>query len=239
MGQLTQVGAARAQAPTSLVIVSQDPYTNPRSFHRTQVEPDSFAFGSTMVSAFMVGKFDEPGASNFGWAVSTDDGKTWTDGFLPSTTHSATPLGPWQRLSDPAMAYDAMHEAWLVMGLARTLRPFQWTVFVSRSVDGAKTFGEPVVVKAPNESPFFEKPSVGCDNTPSSPFYGHCYAEWDDEAHGLRLLMKTSTDGGLTWRKAAVTKDTHVIDGQPLVQPDGTVIMPIDQCCPTRIDAFI
>jgi hypothetical protein len=223
----------------ALSIVSEDPYTNKSSYHRTEVEPDTFAFGSTIVSAFMAGKFADPGASNFGWAVSTDAGATWTDGFLPSTTGRATPPGPWRRLTDPVVAYDAAHDAWLVMGLALTLHPFQWTVFVSRSTDGAETFDKPVVIKAPNDTQFFDKPWISCDNTPTSPFFGHCYAEWDDEGHDLRLHVSTSTDGGLTWDRAAVRKDTHVIGGQQVVQPDGTVVMPIRQCCPTRIDAFI
>jgi hypothetical protein len=84
-----------------------------------------------------------------------------------------------------------------------------------------------------------DKDWITCDNTPTSPYLGYCYVQWDDPAHNLRLEVAASTDGGLTWTRAAIRKETHVIDGQPLVQSDGTVVMPIDQCCPTRIDAFI
>jgi len=66
--------------------VSEEPYTNPGSYHRTQVEPDTFAFGSTVVSVFQTGRSYEWGASNIGWSVSSDGGSTWNDGFLPSTT---------------------------------------------------------------------------------------------------------------------------------------------------------
>jgi hypothetical protein len=96
-----------------------------------------------------------------------------------------------------------------------------------------------VIVKAPNDSQYFDKTWISCDNTATSPFYGHCYVEWDDEGHDLRLHMSTSTDGGLNWKKAAVRKDTHVFDGQPLAQPDGTVVMPILACCDRRIEAFV
>ena len=34
-----------------LVQISSDPYTNNTSNHKTQVEPDTFAFGTTVVSA--------------------------------------------------------------------------------------------------------------------------------------------------------------------------------------------
>jgi hypothetical protein len=51
--------------------------------------------------------------------------------------------------------------------------------------------------------------------------------------------MSTSTDGGITWVDAVVPKDTNVIGGQPLIQPDGTVIMPILACCEAGLTAFV
>jgi hypothetical protein len=226
------------QGPTTpLAVVSQDPYTNANSYHRTEVEPDSFAFDSTIVTTFQAGRFRKLGASNLGWAVSSDAGSTWTQGFLPGTTIRATPPGSLRRVTDPSVAYDASHGTWMIFGLES---PSHRTVFVSRSTDGARTFGSPVIVRrAETGDHNFDKTWITCDNTAASPFYGHCYTEWDDEAHHLRLHMSTSTDGGLTWHEAAIRKDTRVIDGQPLVQPNGTVVMPILQCCPTRIDSFI
>jgi hypothetical protein len=110
-----------------LAVVSEDPYTNTTSYHQTEVEPDSFAFGSTIVAAFMAGKFENRGASNLGWSASTNAGATWTDGFLPATTIRATPPGPWRRVVDPAVAYDAAHDTWLIIGLgARSLRPIKF-----------------------------------------------------------------------------------------------------------------
>ena len=226
------------EIPTpELAVVSEDPYTNLKSYHRTEVEPDTFALGSTIVSAFQAGRFPRRGASNIGWSVSTDEGRTWNDGFLPGTTISAEPPGPWRRVTDPSVAYDARHDVWLIFGLES---PFHHTVFVSRSTDGAQTFDAPVIVRTSESGQHnFDKTWITCDNTPTSPYYGNCYTQWDDEAHHLRLHMSTSTDGGLTWTKAAIRRDTWVFNGQPIVQSDGTVIMPIDQCCPTRIDAFI
>ncbi len=54
--------------------------------------------------------------------------------------------------------------------------------------------------------------------------------EWDDPTGGGgdEILMSTSTDGGLTWSAAATTADVASgIGGQPLVQPNGTVVVPI------------
>jgi hypothetical protein len=225
---------------TQLAVVSEDPYTNPGTYHRTQVEPDSLAFGSTIVIVFQTGRSYRCGASNIGWSVSHDAGSTWTEGFLPSTTIHSTPSGEWKRGTDPVVAYDAKHNTWLAQGLGLPSCPFSGgDVFVSRSTDDAWTFGEPVIIQRQKRTQLFDKPWIACDNTPTSPFYGHCYAEWDDEGHHLRLHMSTSTDGGLTWNTSTVRKDTRVIGGQPLVQPDGTVVMVTPQCCPTRIDSFV
>src|SRR5690348_12077933 len=67
-----------AFASVTLVQLSSDPYTNSTSQHKTEVEPDTFAFGSTFVSTFQVGRFFNGGASNIGFATSTDGGKSFT-----------------------------------------------------------------------------------------------------------------------------------------------------------------
>src|SRR5438132_77610 len=101
-----------AFASEQLVQLSSDPYTNKTSQHKTQVEPDTFAFGNTIVSVFQSGRFFNGGGSNIGWATSNNAGETWTHGFLPGTTIYATPPGPdkYHRVSDPSVAYDARHK---------------------------------------------------------------------------------------------------------------------------------
>ena len=74
--------------------LSVDPYQNADSQHETAVEPDSFAWGDTVVAAFQVGRRAGGAAANIGTAVSRDDGRTWTRGLLPGTTVNATPPGP-------------------------------------------------------------------------------------------------------------------------------------------------
>jgi len=107
-------------------------------------------------------------------------------------------------------------------------------VLVSRSTNGGLTFGPPKVVNASGD--FNDKNWSVCDDSASSPFYGHCYTEFDDFTKLNRVQLSTSTDGGLTWGAARTTPDhTCVIGGQPLVQPNGTVVMPIDDCFETAI----
>ena len=75
-------------ANVAVTQISSDPYSNTDSQHATQVEPDTFSYGSTIVSASQTGRFNDGGASNIGFATSTNGGTSWTNGFLPATTDS-------------------------------------------------------------------------------------------------------------------------------------------------------
>jgi hypothetical protein len=217
-------GTAFAAVP--LTTVSTDPYTNTSSFHQTQLEPDTFASGSTIMSVFQTGRFNNGGASNIGYATSTNNGATWTNGFLPGTTVFATPAGPWARISDPSIAFDPKHNVWLVAGLAIDNSVTGKATIVNRSTDGGLTFSNPVTASVP--CGFCDKDWIVCDQTSTSAFYGNCYVEWDDAGAGNKLHMAFSTDGGLTWSQSGVPSNSFgVIGGQPLVQPNGTVVMPI------------
>jgi hypothetical protein len=243
------IGLATATiAPTlaaeTLTQISNDPYTNADSQHRTEVEPDTFAFGSTIVSAFQAGRFFDGGASNIGWATSTDRGTTWKHGFLPSSTDKATPPGRYQRASDASVAYDAKHRVWLISWLGispSTVTPgaLKVDVLVSRSADGGLHWGNPVLVSSNGPASNLDKNWSVCDDTASSPFYGNCYTEFDDNSRNDLMEMSTSTDGGLTWGTPRVTGDptnafsiptgstgAHGLGGQPLVQPNGRVVVP-------------
>ncbi len=218
-------------ASVQLTQLSSDPYTNKSSQHKTEVEPDTYSFGSTIVTAFQAGRFySGGGSSNIGWATSTNQGTTWKNGFLSGITVFAG--GTYKRASDPAVAYDAAHSAWLISSLALSTvnnNVVGVAVLVSRSTDGGLTWGKPVVVAAGGASDNLDKEWVVCDETASSPYYGHCYMQWDNRNLNSRILMSTSTDGGLTWGspKSPLHQSFTALGGQPLVQPGGTVIVPI------------
>src|SRR3954471_11566998 len=111
-------GAASARANVPLTRVSVDPFTNSTSQHQTELEPDTFAHGATVVSAFQVGRFSNGGASDIGIARSGDGGVTWTSSFLPGTTFNAgAAASPFERVSDASVAYDAAHGVWLVSSI--------------------------------------------------------------------------------------------------------------------------
>ncbi len=233
---LSSAGSAFA---AGLVQLSTDPYTNTTSQHQTEVEPDTYSSGSTIVSAFQVGRFTDGGASNIGWATSTNNGSTWTNGFLPGTTVYATPAGPYARISDPTVAYDAAHSTWMIASLAINSSVAGVAVIVNLSTDGGLTWGNPVVVHAASGSESLDKDWIVCDDTSTSPFYGHCYVEWDDNGNGNLIHMSTSTNGGNAWGAQQNTANNATgIGGQPLVQPNGTVVVPIDNANETSLLSF-
>jgi hypothetical protein len=232
--------AVSAEAPTQ---ISSDPFTNSTSQHKTQVEPDTFSFGKTIVAAFQSGRFFNGGGSDIGWATSKDGGSTWTHGFLPGTTTFSTPPGPYDRISDPSVAYDARRHTWLISTIAITDTPngpVGAAVLTNRSTNGGTVWTGPTTVKKAGPGGFLDKNWTACDNTPTSPFYGHCYTEWDDAANINLFQMSTSTNGGLTWGAPKTSPDRPcVIGGQPVVQPNGTVIVPIDDCFETALLSIV
>src|SRR5438477_133486 len=56
--------------------LSVDFSTNSLSQHETAVEPDDFAWGSTVVAAYQVGRFRTGASSNIGFSVSRNAGRT-------------------------------------------------------------------------------------------------------------------------------------------------------------------
>lgn len=210
-----------------LTQLSCDPYNNTTSQHQTEVEPDTLAFGSTIVSAFQVGRFFDAGSDNIGWATSTDGGATWTHGFLPGTTQFATQPGTYEGTSDASVAYDAKDGVWMISWIGITAGNGK-AVLVSLSSDGVNWNILPVTVAT---GVSLDKNWTVCDNTPSSTFYGHCYTEFDDTTNGDLIYMSTSINGGTTWLSPLSTaKSAHGLGGQPLVQPNGTVIVPYQDC---------
>jgi len=213
------LSTATANANVALTQVSSDPYTDAQAQHRTEVEPDTFGFGSTIVSTFQVGRVFGGGSSNIGFATSTNGGGTWTRGFLPGITTNGG--GPYLQASDPSVAFDAQDSVWLISSLG--INGSRVDVLTSRSTNGGLTWGNPVTTATGS----LDKNWIVCDNTASSPFFGNCYTEYDISSSGDAIRMKTSTNGGLSWGPAlAPSSSATGLGGQPVVRPNGTVLVP-------------
>jgi hypothetical protein len=208
-----------AQVP--LRQLSVDTFTNSSSQHATEVEPDTFAYGSTIVTAFQVGRIFGGGSSDIGFATSTNGGVSWVRGYLPGIT-TFYKSGTFTAASDPSVAYDAAHGLWMItsLGLAN-----QNVVLVSTSLDGVH-WNNPITVN--KTAGFADKEWIVCDNSAASPFFGHCYVEFDDANLGDQEEMTTSSDGGQTWAAATHIRNAFGLGGQPVVQPTGTVVVPFE-----------
>jgi hypothetical protein len=207
-----------AYANVALTQVSTDPFTDSQAQHRTEVEPDTFNFGSTIVSAFQVGRVSGGGSSDIGWATSTDGGSTWTNGFLSGITTNRG--GTYLQASDPSVAFDARHSVWLISSLG--LNGSEVDVLTSRSTDGGLHWGNPVVTATGS----LDKNWIVCDNTSTSPFYGRCYTEYDITSSNA-IRMRTSANGGTTWgAPLSPSGGATGLGGQPVVRSNGTVLVP-------------
>ena len=226
-------GSSNKSSPTqpenpispNLTQLSSDSFTIPPGQHATEVEPHMLAIGSTLVATFQTGRIYGGGATDIGWATSTDGGTTWSHGFLPGLT-TGEGSGPYDAASDPVVAYDAKHAVWMIASLPISATAATPAVTVSRSIDGV-TWQSPVSVGTSGYDS--DKNWIVCDSWPSSPHYGNCYVEWDDFGESDLIHMNTSSDGGLTWSASITTADNGLgIGGQPLVQPNGNVVVPIE-----------
>lgn len=201
--------------------ISRDPYRNPESQHETEVEPDSFAFGKTVVAVFQVARILDGGARNTGFAVSRNSGRTWTRGFL----HGLAP-----RASDPTIAYDRRHRAWLAVSLV--FGGGGSSLAVSRSLD-ALHWSNPVNAIATPGPLGQDKEWIACDNWPQSPFYGHCYLSYSDVI-GEEVVTQVSVTGGLSWSAPVSApgfpgrgsiRGAYAPGVQPLVLPSGRAVI--------------
>ncbi len=215
------VAAADCEAVTRQI--SRDRTSDPKAHHRTQVEPDSFAAGRTIVTAFQVGRFFDGGAAAIGFSTSTDAGLTWRDGLLPSLTAAGTPGGPSTRASDPVVARDETHATWLVASLA--LGPGGTSrLAVSRSADGV-TWTAPVdAASSSTGSLGYDKEWLACDNGPASPFRGRCYLAYTDLVRSA-LSIQSSGDGGVTWSPPVSLPFFPLVGAYPAALPDGTLVV--------------
>src|SRR5437660_1893173 len=208
-GLLVAAGSASANVPVTQV--SSDPFTDTQAQHKTEVEPDTFTFGNTIVSAFQTGRVSGGGSSDIGFATSTDGGASFTQGFLPGITANVG-NGPCGQASDAAVAFDLKHNVWLISSLGVNCP--NTPVFTSRSTDGGLHWSNPITTAGGSN----DKNWIACDNTTSSPFFGNCYTEYDVTSNGNALRMTTSSDGGASWGPARATGDNASgLGGQPVV----------------------
>lgn len=231
--------ALPTQAMPTLKQLSADPFNNAGVDHRTEVEPDTYAYRDTIVATFQVGRSPTAGSTDNGWATSKNNGGSWTSGTLPHLTKDVG--GTYDRAGDPSVAYDPKHHVWLILsiatraeGLDSSGNPYFTTdVVVSLSTNGGTAWSDPMLVAhSLTITHPYDKPWIVCDTTPSSPYYGRCYATWglyaSNDPIASSSLAVAYSDNPLqpsSWSGVISTAAMNPA-AQPLVQPNGTVIIP-------------
>jgi len=184
--------------------------------HETQVEPDSFSFGSTVVTVFQSGRLLDGGAERNGFATSKNGGRTWRSGLLPT--------GSFDRVSDPVIAYDARHRWWLAASLGSDFSVVG--MIVNRSRDGLRWSGPIDAARSSTEE--YDKEWIVCDNWRSSRFFGRCYMSYMNFSRDT-IETRRSGDGGQTWSAPAsidARRASGFVNGvQNVVRPNGDLLL--------------
>jgi len=199
--------------------------TNPWS----QAEPDIAVNpfdDSNLVAVYQESRFRDGGARALNYATSKDGGVTWVEGSLPHLTQELG--GPWERASDPWVAFGPDNRVYYVTLDFNDTNPAN-QVGVSVSTDGGLTWGVPVTVFGADPD-FNDKEAIEVDTFPGSPHFGNVYVAWDiniDQGQGFaaqHLVVARSTNGGASYRSPVVLRTAGAnIGAIPRVGPDGTV----------------
>ena len=218
---------AVAATAIPIVHVSDDSLTDSGPQHATEIESALAGDGSKVVGAYEVGRWSGGGsAAAVGFATSADGGSTWTHGLLPGIT-GETPAdpGPYARVVDENVAYDAAHATWLIGSVAVDLVGSSYTevaAAVSRSADGT-TWSDPVTVDASGQP---DKQWTTCDNSVASLHFGTCYMAYRSDTVGTGpIRVARSSDGGASWSTPVTTGIASGYNAQPIVRPDGTLVV--------------
>ena len=218
--------AVAPDCETLSVRLARDTSTSFGAQHETQVEPDSYSAGRTIVTAFQSGRHDSGGAALIGWSTSTDAGATWRSGVLPALSTDGAAPGRYERVSDPVVAWDAAHRVWLVASLG--LVEDEIALLISRSANGL-AWSAPVLAAGTGES--YDKEWLACDNGAVSPYRGRCYLAYLETVSG-RISVRRSLDGGLTWSAPAAPDSIaalgRFVNGAfPVIRPDGRLVVAV------------
>lgn len=211
----------------------QDVASKPGSEPDTLVEP-SVAVSpwnpEVAVAAAHDGRYPDGGAVDISYAWTRDGGRTWGHAPVPGLTTATG--GVWDRASDPVVAFGPDGTVYLSTLVFDTGCPSG--VAVSRSTDGGRTFGAPVLAHESNDCAYNDdKNWLVADNGLASPHRGRLYQFWtpflSDAAgnpQGSPQVVRWSDDHGRTWSPTATVSAPHANsqNSQPMIRADGSIV---------------
>jgi hypothetical protein len=202
---------------------------DPTSAAQPETEAETFVAqppgsDNTILAAYQEDRFSNGGARALTAALSRDGGKTWSETLLPGLTQASG--GPWERASDPWVAFGADGRAYYA-SLVFNESNVDNGVDLSVSSDGGHTWQAPSEVHRVQNGDFDDKEAVAVDSGASSPFHGRVYVCWDTVTNDSRQVLRvSSSDNGVAFTPALdVSADGVNIGCVPLVGPDGTAYL--------------
>jgi hypothetical protein len=232
-------GAASAAPPGPPVVlqagqvIRQDIPPAPGSEPDTVVEPDvavSPLDANVAIAAAHDGRYPNGGAVDISAAWTRDGGATWHHAPIQGVTTAAG--GPYERISDPVVAFGPDGTAYLSV-LPLDISSCPSAVAVLRSMDGGQTWGPPSYVDQSSSCDYSEdKDWIVVDSSKTSPHYGRVYVFWTPFlASGINFLgapqaVRWSDDHGDTWSSTSyVTATNHdTQNSQPMILANGTIV---------------
>ena len=186
-----------------------------------------------------------PGAPISAYYRSTDNGQTWTGGYLPgfdtigrlSGGDPSLDVGPRRCADGRTFSWSCGTDVYYA-SLADSFPDFGGEqVTVSRSTDDGATWAAPVAATSTdNKSDFDDHEWIAVDKGASSPTFGRIYIFWADYCNTcsgngrVKLYVDSSSDEGRTWTKALQLSGSafnsvqgQIETGQIVVASDGTV----------------
>ena len=187
---------------------------------------------NNLIGTWQQDRWSNGGAQGIAVAASFDAGVTWVNRALAVSRcgdGNAANGGDYERASDPWVTFSPNGIAYqLSLSInGATFQPGSISaMLVSRSVDGGRSWANPLALIRDGSEFFNDKNTITADATDSR----YVYAVWDRLTSDNRgpTLMARTTDGGTTWEPARVIYDAGVgnqtIGNIIAVLPDGTVI---------------
>jgi hypothetical protein len=159
-------------------------------------------------------------------AVSHDAGATWKEAMLPNLARCAG--GPYALVSDTWASIGPDHVAYVSALAIAAGRPESYSIVVSASRDGGRTWAAPVVLAtASPPRAVLDKPSILAD--PRRP--GRVYAVWARfmGSAGDQVSFSRSDDHGATWSAPAALTPGGPVETQnnELVAPEAGVLLDV------------
>jgi hypothetical protein len=252
---LAPIGPTPAATGPSAAVYSVGPTVNPTTTspaaeESIAIDPNNFQNLLAAVIDFGSGRSVDgiTGLSMTKFTVSSDNGTSWADGYLPIDTN---PLSPtygflptadghfWDWNGDPVVAVDKLGNAYLSSiysdKVTQGLEGSGGLYVAVQSLAALPTTGFPAAQVYPVQvnlgtpvPQHVDKDWIAVDDS-SSPYAGNVYVSWTltDSRNRQSIEVSRSTDQGRTWSPpvtvSPASQGVSVTGSQLAVGPDGTV----------------